>query len=117
MSCPSKGDMAGLEKIGRYLLGRMRVVYTFEWQATPGGITCYTDANWAGCSTTRKSTSAGAIQYGSHLIKTWSKTQATVALSSGEAELHGIVKATAESIGLHNLLRELCNLKTKQSIC
>ena len=43
MSCPSKGDMAGLKKIGRDLLGRMRVVYTFEWQAMPGGITCYTE--------------------------------------------------------------------------
>ena len=35
---------------------------------------------------------------GVHFIKSWSKTQATVALSSGEAELQGMVKAAAEGI-------------------
>ena len=61
MSCPKKGDMAKLKRIGRYLIGRMRVVYTFEWQEAPSGLTCYTDANWAGCTTTRKSTVAGTF--------------------------------------------------------
>ena len=40
MSCPRKGDMVKLKRIGRYLIGRMRVVYTFEWQDTPSGLTC-----------------------------------------------------------------------------
>ena len=44
---------------------------------------------------------------GSHLIKTWSKTQATVAKSSAESELYGIVRATCETLGLITLIEDL----------
>ena len=44
--------------------------------------------------------------YGSHLIKAWSKTQAVIALSSGEAELYAAVKATAELLGTLSLVRD-----------
>ena len=37
----------------------------------------------------------------------WSKLQASVALSSGEAELNGCVKALVEGIGIWNLYHEL----------
>ena len=40
-------------------------------------------------------------------MKSWSTTQATVALSSGEAELYGIVKGSSEGIGYQSLLRDL----------
>jgi hypothetical protein len=41
------------------------------------------------------------------LISHWCKTQATVALSSGEAELNAIVKGCSEGIGVYELLRDL----------
>ena len=41
------------------------------------------------------------------LLKHWSSTQHTIALSSGEAELAGIVKGTAEGIGLRSLAMDL----------
>ena len=44
---------------------------------------------------------------GSHLIKTWSKTQANIALSSAESEFYGTLKTAQESIGLISLTREL----------
>ena len=40
---------------------------------------------------------------GSHLIKHWSTTQSTVALSSAEAELTGICKGAAQCLGLQSL--------------
>ena len=43
---------------------------------------------------------------GSHCVKSWSTTQ-NIALSSGEAELYGIVKAAAEALGMRSLLRDL----------
>ena len=43
---------------------------------------------------------------GSHCLKTWSSTQKTVALNSGEAELIAMVKASTESLGLMNLYKE-----------
>ena len=44
---------------------------------------------------------------GGHLLKHWSSTQQTVALSSGEAELKGIVKGAAEGIGMQNIAKDL----------
>ena len=43
---------------------------------------------------------------GSHVAKTWSHTQKTVALSSGEAELTAMVKCTCEGLGLMSLLKD-----------
>ena len=40
---------------------------------------------------------------GSHLIKCWAKTQSTVAKSSAESELYGIVRATCETLGFISL--------------
>ena len=44
---------------------------------------------------------------GRHTIKTWSKTQALIALSSGESELYAALKAAAETLGLLAILKDL----------
>jgi hypothetical protein len=82
------------------------VVYEFGWQPDVG-IQAYVDTDFAGCAATRKSTSGGCAMRGTHLIKHWSSTQKTVTLSSGEAELNGIVKGAAEALGLQSLGRDL----------
>ena len=51
--------------------------------------------------------SGGAIMIGKHCLKTWSKTQALVAKSSGEAELYAVVKGAAEALGMVTLARDL----------
>ena len=43
---------------------------------------------------------------GSHVIKTWSSTQASLALSSGEAEYYGVVRGTAVGLGQQALGRD-----------
>ena len=46
----------------------------------------------------------------SHIISFWCKSQSTVALSSGEAELNSMVKGCSEGIGVLELMREMgCN--------
>ena len=42
------------------------------------------------------------------LVKHWSKTQPTIALSSGEAELSGIAAGMAQAIGLQSLAQDMC---------
>ena len=44
---------------------------------------------------------------GSCLIKHWASTQKAVTLSSGEAELGGVVRGTCEGLGLASLGRDL----------
>ena len=41
---------------------------------------------------------------GCHWLKSWSSTQKTVALSSGEAELTAIIKMSTELIGILNMM-------------
>ena len=43
---------------------------------------------------------------GSHLLKSWSTTQKSIALSSGEAELIALVKCSTEVIGLLQMLTD-----------
>ena len=66
----------------------------------------YGDANFAGCPRTRKSTAGGAITWGGSCIKTWSKTMATLALSSGESELAACSRAAAEGLGMQSILAD-----------
>ena len=44
---------------------------------------------------------------GGHLLKTWSSTQASVALTSGEAEFYGVVKAAGVGLGFQSMLRDI----------
>ena len=50
------------------------------------------------------------------MLKWWSKTQPTIALSSGEAELAAIVKSTSEGLGMIAIMKEYgieCDLVVK----
>ena len=44
---------------------------------------------------------------GEHLLKHWSTTQKVLALSSGEAELYGVVKGASEALGLQSVASDL----------
>ena len=66
----------------------------------------YVDSDWAGNKITRKSTSGGAMFLGKHLIKSWSSTQQVMALSSGEAELHGMLKGATQTKGLISMMAD-----------
>jgi len=95
-------DMAALRRVARYLKGEPRVVSFYEWQET-GDLSVYVDTDFAGCQKTRKSTSGGVAMMGKHWVKHWSSTQKIITLSSGEAELAGIVRGSAEALGLRSL--------------
>ena len=46
------------------------------------------------------------LSYGGHAIKSWASTQQTIALSSGEAELYALTKATSQSMGILQMLKD-----------
>jgi hypothetical protein len=106
-SIPNKASFQKLKRLARYLCGLPRLCYTYRWQAMPEVLDVYVDTDFAGCQSTRRSTSGGVALIGKCLIKHWSKTQTTISLSSGEAELHGIAYGAAQALGLQSLLRDL----------
>ena len=66
----------------------------------------YIDSDWVGCKTTGKSTCGGLIMIGSHLVKSWSRTQDFVTLSSAEAELVALGKLAMEMLGIRSMTQE-----------
>ena len=103
MSSPKAGDWHLLKRIARYLRSVPRLCQIFKWQAMPKRVDCFVDSDWAGCKATCRSTSGGALMLGSHCLKGYSTTQATVALSSGEAELYSMTKGASQALGIISL--------------
>ena len=89
-------------------MGKPRLVYQFKYAAKPiSHLDVFCDTDFAGCSQTRRSTSGGCALFGTHMVKHWSKTQPTIALSSGEAELIGIGQGIAQALGLKSLAQDM----------
>ena len=107
MATPTGEDWTLLKRIARYLVGAPRAVTKYYWQELPDKIDTYVDSDWAACRSTGRSTSGGAMTLGYHTIKTWSTTQAVVAMSSGEAELYALTKGAAQTLGLISLAKDL----------
>ncbi len=106
MAKPSLHAWRALKRFCRYLNGAKRLVYTYPQQEV-SHIDVYVDTDWAGCPRTRKSTSGGCVLIGRHTMKHWSSTQASVALSSGEAEFAGVIRGAGQGLGYQALLRDL----------
>jgi hypothetical protein len=67
----------------------------------------YTDADWAGNITDRKSTSGYFTFVGGNLVTWRSKKQKVVALSSAKAEFRGMTKGLCELLWLKRLMEEI----------
>ena len=106
MSKPAVHSWKALKRLCRYFNGNSRLVYVYRQQSVDC-VDVYTDTDWAGCPKTRKSTSGGSLMMGRHTIKHWSSTQASVALSSGEAEFNGVIRGAGQGLGYQALLKDL----------
>ena len=106
MAKPRVGDWELLMRFGRYLLKAPRATLVYEWQPMPTELVAFSDTDWAGCKSSRRSTSGGMGMHGAHLIQSWSRMQNLVALSSAEAELYGTVRASTELLGCRSMARD-----------
>jgi hypothetical protein len=102
---PGPQHMKLARRILRYLKGTngLSLTYKGHLQTLKG----FTDADWAGCRATRRSTAGYVFNLGSGAISWQSKRQNVVALSTCEAEFIGQTQATKEAIWLRRLLTEL----------
>ncbi|XP_021975221.1 uncharacterized mitochondrial protein AtMg00810-like [Helianthus annuus] len=112
MHAPRIDHWNALKRIMRYLQGTSSLVLTLG-SFTDFSLRAYTDADWAGCPDTRRSTLGYCVYLGPNLLSWSSKRQAVVSRSSAEAEYRGVV---AELCWLRNLLLELHKLLPKASL-
>ncbi|XP_075075263.1 uncharacterized protein LOC142162667 [Nicotiana tabacum] len=102
--CDSHWDAA--IRILRYVKGSPGQGLLYENKGH-ADIVGYSDADWAGSPSDRRSTSGYCILIGGNLISWKSKKQDVVARSSVEAEYRAMALATCELIWLRQLLQEL----------
>ena len=92
-----------VKRILRYIRGTMTLGLTLT-ASTSLEMVAYSDADWAGCPDTRRSTSGYYVYLGPSLISWSSKRQPTVSRSSAEAEYRAVANIVAECTWLRQLL-------------
>nr|GFC93774.1 hypothetical protein [Tanacetum cinerariifolium] len=70
-------------------------------------LSAYTDADWDGCSVTRRSTSGYCVFLGDNILSWSAKRHVTLSRSSAEAEYRGVANVVAKTAWIRNLLFEL----------
>ena len=96
-------DWHKAKKIARYIKGRPRAIIRFPFEGSEDHLDAYADSDWAGEKPSMKSTSGGAVRWGDSTLKSWSSTQSTIAMSSGEAELYAMSKCAQQVVSIMSL--------------
>lgn len=92
MHDPRLPHLAVVKRILRYLCGTLDYGLLLSRTST-AELVVYSDADWAGCSKTRRSTSGYGVFLGNNLISWSSKRQHTVSRVSAEAEYRAVAKS------------------------
>jgi hypothetical protein len=98
--------LAALKHILGYVHGTIDLGVHIR-RSTTVDLIAYSDADWAGCPDTRKSTSGYVVFLGDNLVSWSSKRHHTVSHSSAEVEYRAVAKAVAETTWPRQLLHEL----------
>ena len=106
MHAPRDVHLTMLKRILWYVKGTAHLGIQLHVISSPS-ITAYSDADWASCPDTRRSTLGFCVFLGSSLISWSSKRQTTVSRSSAEAEYRAIANVVSECSWLRQLLGEL----------
>ncbi|XP_057503724.1 uncharacterized mitochondrial protein AtMg00810-like [Actinidia eriantha] len=106
MSAPRSTHYAAVLRILRYVKGTIfhGLHYSSHSSLT---LRAYSDADWAGDPTDRRSTTGYCFFLGDSLISWRSKKQSVVARSSTESEYRALATATSELLWLRWLLQDL----------
>jgi hypothetical protein len=106
MHDPREPHLTGMKRILRYLHGTPEFGLLLR-RSSGSDLVAYTDADWVGCSDTRRSTTGYAVFLRDNLVSWSAKRQAVVSCSSAEAEYCTVANGVAETTWLCQLLHEL----------
>nr|GEZ06861.1 ribonuclease H-like domain-containing protein [Tanacetum cinerariifolium] len=106
MHDPREPHLAALKCILRYVQDSLDLGLHLYASSTTS-LVGYTNVDWAGCPSTRRSTSGYCVFLGDNLLSWSIKRQHTLSCFGAEAEYQGVANVVAETTWLRNLLREL----------
>ncbi|KXJ74156.1 hypothetical protein RP20_CCG014244 [Aedes albopictus] len=105
VSQPRVRDWTEAKRVLRYLYNTRS--FHLKLGATDSGLEVFCDADWAGDTSDRKSTSGFLIFLGGGIVSWASRKESFVALSSTESEFIALAKACQEVQWLRKLLKDL----------
>lgn len=111
LESPTERDVVRVKRIFRYLRGTADHRLIYKTNPGEGNFVCYSDADHGGDLGTGRSTSGVLCLYSGAPISWMSQRQASVAISTTEAEIVAASEAAREIIWLKQLLTELGQLK------
>ena len=106
MTKPRKLGNLRLARLARYLVGTQKLALRFGQSEYGDTVRIAVGSGWAG-SEERYSTHAGLEFHGEPLVDSWVASNQVRALSSGEAELNGIVDGSARGIFAQRMCEEM----------
>jgi hypothetical protein len=106
MHAPRTTHLNLVKRIIRYIKGTLDLG-THIVPSPPSSLIAYSDADWAGCPDTRRSTTGFCVYLGDNLISWSAKRQLTVSRSSAEAEYRAVAHVVAETCWIRQILQEL----------
>ncbi|XP_071699439.1 uncharacterized mitochondrial protein AtMg00810-like [Rutidosis leptorrhynchoides] len=106
LHAPTVDHYQAVKRIIRYVKGTVTFGLTFSHSPAPN-LLGYSDADWARCIETRRSTYGYSIFLGGNLVSWSAKKQPTVARLSCESEYRALANTAAEIVWITHLLHEL----------
>jgi len=106
VSSPRQCDWTAVKRVMRYLKETINLKLKLT-TCDNLQLVCYADADWAGDTLDRKSTSGYLFQLGDTVVSWLSKKQGSAPLSSTEAEYISAALASQELIWIRQLLTDL----------
>ncbi|XP_071699092.1 secreted RxLR effector protein 161-like [Rutidosis leptorrhynchoides] len=106
LQSPTVDHFQGIKRILRYVKGTFTYGLSFLYSTKPT-LLGYSDADWARCIETHRSTYGYSIFLGGNLVSWSAKKQPTVARSSCESEYCALANTAAEIVWITHLLHEL----------
>ncbi|CAJ2655096.1 unnamed protein product [Trifolium pratense] len=106
MHSPFEEHLEAVYRILRYLKANPGKGLFFK-KTNERNVSIFTDADWAGSVTDRRSTSGYCTYVWGNLVTWRSKKQGVVARSSAEAEFRAMAQGICEGLWIHRVLEEL----------
>ena len=108
MANPTQGSWKRLKKVGRYLTVVEKVTWVMiSWRHDDElNVDVHVDSDWAQ-EPEKKSTIGGMMMISGTVVKHWSRTQATRALSTAEADYYAVLTGAAEGLGMQSMMTDL----------